>query len=72
MYASFHPHARRTAEVIDLVGLTSKRAERVKDLSGGQQRRLDMAIALVGDPDLFLDEPTTGIDLLARRRRGTR
>lgn len=68
MFASFYPHPRRAAEVIDLVGLTSKRAERVNRLSGGQQRRLDMAVALVGDPDLlFLDEPTTGFDPSARR-----
>ena len=59
---------RPVDEVIDLVGLTAKRDERVIQLSGGQQRRLDVAIALVGDPDLlFLDEPTTGFDPSARR-----
>jgi ABC-2 type transport system ATP-binding protein len=67
MYAGFYPHPRSVDEVIDLVGLTEKRESRVIKLSGGQQRRLDMAIALVGDPDLlFLDEPTTGFDPSAR------
>jgi ABC-2 type transport system ATP-binding protein len=67
MYASFYPHPRPPREVIDLVGLSAKQAERVIRLSGGQQRRLDMAIALVGDPELlFLDEPTTGFDPSAR------
>ncbi len=68
MYASFYPHPRAVDEVIDLVGLTSKRDERVVHLSGGQKRRLDMAVALAGDPELlFLDEPTTGFDPAARR-----
>jgi ABC-2 type transport system ATP-binding protein len=68
MYAGLYPHPRSVDEVIDLVGLTSKRGDRVNHLSGGQQRRLDMAIALAGDPDLlFLDEPTTGFDPSARR-----
>jgi ABC-2 type transport system ATP-binding protein len=54
--------------VIDLVGLSEKRTTRVNKLSGGQQRRLDVAVALAGDPDLlFLDEPTTGFDPNARR-----
>jgi ABC-2 type transport system ATP-binding protein len=54
--------------VVDLVGLREKRDERVRRLSGGQQRRLDVAIALAGDPELlFLDEPTTGFDPSARR-----
>jgi ABC-2 type transport system ATP-binding protein len=67
MYAGFYPHPRSIDEVIDLVGLTEKRDSRVIKLSGGQQRRLDMAIALVGDPELlFLDEPTTGFDPSAR------
>ena len=68
MYASYYPHPRPAAEVIDLVGLGAKRDSRVTKLSGGQVRRLDVAIALAGDPDLlFLDEPTTGFDPSARR-----
>jgi ABC-2 type transport system ATP-binding protein len=67
MYASLYPRRRAVEEVIALVGLSAKRDERVVHLSGGQQRRLEMAIALVGDPDLlFLDEPTTGFDPAAR------
>ena len=68
MYAGFYPHPRPVDEVIDLVGLEDKRNARVLKLSGGQQRRLDVAIALAGNPDLlFLDEPTTGFDPSARR-----
>ena len=68
MYASYYPRPRPPDEVIDLVGLGAKRDSRVTTLSGGQIRRLDMAIALAGDPDLlFLDEPTTGFDPSARR-----
>jgi ABC-2 type transport system ATP-binding protein len=68
MYAGFYPHPRPVDEVIGLVGLEAKRNSRVSKLSGGQQRRLDVAIALAGDPDLlFLDEPTTGFDPSARR-----
>jgi ABC-2 type transport system ATP-binding protein len=68
MYAGYYPHPRPVDEVLEVVGLTEKRDERVKRLSGGQQRRLDVAIALAGDPELlFLDEPTTGFDPGARR-----
>ena len=67
MYAGFFPHPRPVDEVIQLVGLEAKRDTRVLKLSGGQQRRLDVAIALAGNPDLlFLDEPTTGFDPSAR------
>ncbi len=68
MYSAFYPHPRPLEEVLELVGLEAKRDSRVLRLSGGQQRRLDVAIALAGDPDLlFLDEPTTGFDPSARR-----
>jgi ABC-2 type transport system ATP-binding protein len=68
MYATFYPRPRLVDEVIHLVGLVEKRNVRVLKLSGGQQRRLDVAIALVGNPELlFLDEPTTGFDPSARR-----
>jgi ABC-2 type transport system ATP-binding protein len=67
MYATFYPHPRPVDEAIHLVGLEEKRNVRVLKLSGGQQRRLDVAIALVGNPELlFLDEPTTGFDPSAR------
>jgi ABC-2 type transport system ATP-binding protein len=68
MFAGYYDHRRDVDEVIDLVGLAEKRDARVKSLSGGQKRRLDLGVALVGDPDLvFLDEPTTGFDPAARR-----
>ena len=68
MFAGYYERSRDVDEVIELVGLESKRDARVKTLSGGQKRRLDLGIALVGDPDLvFLDEPTTGFDPAARR-----
>jgi ABC-2 type transport system ATP-binding protein len=68
MYGGYFPHPRPTDEVIEVVGLTEKRNVRVAKLSGGQQRRLDVGIALAGDPELlFLDEPTTGFDPGARR-----
>ena len=69
MYGRYHARQRPVNEVIDLVELSEKRNVRAKDLSGGQRRRLDLALALVGDPDLiFLDEPTTGFDPAARRQ----
>jgi ABC-2 type transport system ATP-binding protein len=68
MFAGYYERPRDVDEVIELVGLAEKRDARVKTLSGGQKRRLDLGIALVGDPDLvFLDEPTTGFDPAARR-----
>ena len=69
LYAGYYPSPRPVDEVIDLVGLADKAEERTKKLSGGQQRRLDVGLALVGDPELlFLDEPTTGFDPSARRQ----
>jgi ABC-2 type transport system ATP-binding protein len=69
LFAGYYEHARGVDEVIDLVGLTEKRDSRVRTLSGGQLRRLDLALALAGDPELiFLDEPTTGFDPAARRQ----
>ncbi|HEY7960862.1 MAG TPA: ABC transporter ATP-binding protein [Solirubrobacteraceae bacterium] len=67
-WASFYPHPREVQEVLGLVGLLEKADVRSSRLSGGQLRRLDFALALVGDPELiFLDEPTTGFDPEARR-----
>ncbi len=66
--AGYYPNPRGIAEVIDLVDLTGQRKQKVKDLSGGQKRRLDLALGMVGNPKLlFLDEPTTGFDPNARR-----
>jgi ABC-2 type transport system ATP-binding protein len=67
--AGFYPNPREPREVIDLTGLTAKANSRAGTLSGGQARRLDVACAVVGGPELlFLDEPTTGFDPEARRR----
>lgn len=68
-YAACYPRRRDVEEVIHIVGLEEKRAARIKTLSGGQQRRLELALGIIGDPDLiFLDEPTTGFDPSARRQ----
>jgi ABC-2 type transport system ATP-binding protein len=67
-FRGYYPNPRPLDEIIDVVGLADKRNERVRRLSGGQQRRLDVAIGLAGRPELlFLDEPTTGFDPSARR-----
>ena len=67
-WASFYPHPRDVSEVLELMGLGEKADVRTRKLSGGQLRRLDFALALVGNPELiFLDEPTTGFDPEARR-----
>ncbi|MEU7904503.1 ABC transporter ATP-binding protein [Actinoplanes sp. NPDC049118] len=67
--AGFYPRHRRAAEVIDLVGLADTAGARVRTLSGGQRRRLDVALGIVGRPEVvFLDEPTTGFDPQARRQ----
>jgi ABC-2 type transport system ATP-binding protein len=69
LFAGYYPRPRPPDEVIELVGLAEQRDARVRTLSGGQLRRLDLALALVGDPELvFLDEPTTGFDPAARRQ----
>jgi ABC-2 type transport system ATP-binding protein len=68
VFAGYYAQPRDVDEVIALVGLEEKAGARVKTLSGGQKRRLDLGVALVGDPELvFLDEPTTGFDPAARR-----
>ena len=68
LYSGYYPSPRPVDETLDLVGLAGQADQRAGRLSGGQQRRLDVALALVGDPELlFLDEPTTGFDPAARR-----
>ena len=68
LYCGYYSRPRRVDELLALVGLEDKRNEVVKELSGGQRRRLDLALGLAGDPELvFLDEPTTGFDPTARR-----
>ena len=69
IYGRMYPRRRNTDELVEIVGLEEKRDTRIKALSGGQRRRLELALGIVGDPDLiFLDEPTTGFDPSARRQ----
>jgi ABC-2 type transport system ATP-binding protein len=69
LFAGYYREPRRVDEIVELVGLEEKRDSLVRKLSGGQRRRLDLGLALVGDPEIiFLDEPTTGFDPQARRR----
>ncbi len=69
LYSAAYPHPRPAADVLELVGLGGREDARAADLSGGQRRRLDLALGIAGDPELiFLDEPTTGFDPAARRQ----
>jgi len=69
VFGGYYSKPRNSDEVVEIVGLGEKRDARVRTLSGGQQRRLDLGLALIGDPELvFLDEPTTGFDPGARRQ----
>ncbi|ORV93046.1 ABC transporter ATP-binding protein [Mycolicibacterium iranicum] len=69
MFAKCYGRARRSEELLELVGLQSTSASKVRTLSGGQRRRLDVALGIIGEPELlFLDEPTTGFDPEARRQ----
>ena len=69
LFAGYYSQPRAIGDVVELVGLEEKRDALVRSLSGGQRRRLDLGLALVGDPEIvFLDEPTTGFDPEARRR----
>src|SRR5438128_3225676 len=68
LFRGYYPHPRPREEILQIVGLEDKRESLIRRLSGGQVRRLDLALALAGDPDLlFLDEPTSGFDPSARR-----
>lgn len=72
VYGRMYPNQRPTGELIEIVGLDEKRYSRIKTLSGGQRRRLELALGIVGDPELiFMDEPTTGFDPSARRQAWT-
>ena len=69
LFASYYPQPLKTAEAIEIAGLSEKSSSLIKDLSGGQRQRLYLALAVCGDPDvLFLDEPTVGMDVEGRRR----
>jgi ABC-2 type transport system ATP-binding protein len=68
LFATFYPHSRPAAEVLDMINLTEQQNKHVKKLSGGQKQRLAIGLAMINDPDIiFLDEPTTGLDPQARR-----
>jgi len=72
IYGALYPRRRPAGELIEIVGLEEKADARIKTLSGGQRRRLELALGIVGDPELlFLDEPTTGFDPSARRQAWT-